>query len=104
MRRRPSAGPSTGSGVLGAWLGPGQVGCGCSLRQPLYSLVAEPDAGRTFHPAAIAIGNQLDQVDVVFRDVGDPTVVLSHVFIDVDAMDNATGVLHQRLDAGAVAD
>src|SRR3546814_10197905 len=64
---------------------------------PVYLLLAECDAGGTFHPATIAVGYQLDQIDMVFADGGDVPVVLSHVFPHMDAMDDTTRVLDQDL-------
>src|SRR5574337_81580 len=66
---------------------------------PVYLLLAERDAGGTFHPATIAVWYQLDQIDTIFADGGDMPVILSHVFAHMDAMDDPTRILDQHFHA-----
>src|SRR5690625_683919 len=64
---------------------------GSSLR-----MRAERDARLAFHPAAVAVGNQFDEVDAIGVNSGDAAIVLPHVLIDVDAVDLLARVLDQR--------
>src|SRR5690348_13843641 len=71
---------------------------------PVYLFRVKRDAGRTFHPATITVGYQLDQFDMVLTDRGDMPVVLAHVFVGMDAVDHATRILDQHLHAASDAD
>src|ERR1700733_15214573 len=71
---------------------------------PVFLFRVGRDAGRTFHPAAITIGYQLDQVNMVITNAGDVPIVLAHVFATVDTVDHTARVLDQHFQASTGTD
>jgi hypothetical protein len=69
---------------------------------PNESVIAWYRRGKSlpvFHPAAGAVSDQFDEVDMVFLDADDATVVLADVVADVNAMDHAIRVPEQAFHA-----